>query len=447
MVCKSQFIHPAYLKGSLLKQIRLLLLIGLLLLVPVVTAQDDDDISDALLDDLAEIEAATSAVRELEPLTELRVDFPTQAELLAFLTADMETEYTEEAMLADNQFYRAFDWIDADIDLVGLTTDLLVDQIAGFYEPELDVMNVIMLDGAEVGDSLPILERSTYAHEFVHALQDQYFDLNALIESLSDDNPDGALAILSLVEGDATVAGNQYLIQAITSDADLMGELMALDQEALLASTLPPENVPDILFTELTERYFVGADFVGALIEAGGWDLVNDAFTNLPQSMEQIYHPERYLAGEAPIPVTVESGLDALEGDGWVFLFERTFGEFYWREYLANQLSDDVIEVATTGWGGDLYQLYYNAELDQRAWVMNLVMDSVDDGAEFAEAYFAFADARMGVMSMQESARIGCWAGADDALCLFADADAISIGYAPTTAEAFGLVSTQVGVE
>ena len=129
-----------------------------------------DGISDALLEDLAEIEAATSAIRELEPLTELTVAFPTREELLEFLTANAETEYTDELVLAENQFYRAFDWTDEDIDLFGVTTDLLVDQVAGFYEPELDVMNVIMLDGAELGDSLPVLERATYAHEFVHAL-------------------------------------------------------------------------------------------------------------------------------------------------------------------------------------------------------------------------------------------------------------------------------------
>ena len=269
-----------------------------------------------------------------------------------------------------------------------------------------------------------------------------------MLDALSDDNPDGALAILSLIEGDATIAGNQYLLEAITNDVELMGELMALDQDELLASALPPENVPEILFTELTARYFLGSEFVNVLIDEGGWDLVNDAFTtNPPQSMEQIYHPERYLAGEAPIPVTVESGLDALDGDGWVFLFERNFGEFYWREYLTTQLSDDAVEVATTGWGGDVYQLYYNAELDQRAWVMNLVMDSVEDGVEFAEAYTAFADARMGVPASAESANINCWAGTDDTLCLFADADAISIGYAPTLDEAFALVTTQVGVE
>jgi hypothetical protein len=41
------------------------------------------------------------------------------------------------------------------------------------------------------------------------------------------------------------------------------------------------------------------------LYKQGGWDRVSKAFTELPQSTEQILHPEKYFAHEAPVKVTL----------------------------------------------------------------------------------------------------------------------------------------------
>jgi len=39
------------------------------------------------------------------------------------------------------------------------------------------------------------------------------------------------------------------------------------------------------------------------LYKQGGWDRVSKAFTELPQSTEQILHPEKYFDHEAPVKV------------------------------------------------------------------------------------------------------------------------------------------------
>ena len=52
--------------------------------------------------------------------------------------------------------------------LLQLHLDLYAEQIAGFYDPTNEF--VVVSDDAE----LDALERWTHAHEFVHALQDQY---------------------------------------------------------------------------------------------------------------------------------------------------------------------------------------------------------------------------------------------------------------------------------
>ena len=65
-------------------------------------------------------------------------------------------------------------------------------------------MNVILISGGVPEDSLPIAESVFYSHEYVHALQDQHFDLEAYQASIVDlDNYDLAVAHQALVEGDA----------------------------------------------------------------------------------------------------------------------------------------------------------------------------------------------------------------------------------------------------
>ena len=55
-------------------------------------------------------------------------------------------------------------------------------------------------------------QQLAYAHEFIHALQDQHFDLDAFVEANSnEDDPDGWLALSALVEGDAMNATMQFL--------------------------------------------------------------------------------------------------------------------------------------------------------------------------------------------------------------------------------------------
>lgn len=426
---------------------RLMILLGLIavfVFAPMNIAQDD--ISDELLEDIRGIETATSELRELDPLYEVTRLFPPRDELLDYLIGDIEAEYDEETLRIDTQFYLAFDFVSEDFDIMGTILNLLDSQVAGFYDPDTQEMYTLLLSDDPLGDSLPILERITYSHEYVHALQDQHFDLNAIFDSADENNVDQLLAIRSLIEGDATAVMNEYMFSAILGDPELMAELLAMDMDSLLASTEPPEGTPTIFFNELTAPYLAGSELVIAVHDVGGWEAVNAMYDNLPQSTEQIFHPERYISGEMPVEVTVADALDALAGDNWELLTEQTLGEFYWREYLATQLNENRVNTAMNGWGGDRYHLYYNAETEQRAWVMNLVLDSGEDADNFTRAYLEFIDARMGAELTATTSSITCWEGENDAICFEAVTQPnVTIATAPTVDEASALVEAQVG--
>ncbi|NIT57160.1 MAG: hypothetical protein GWN00_13275, partial [Aliifodinibius sp.] len=63
-------------------------------------------------------------------------------------------------------------------------------------------------------------------------------------------------------------------------------------------------------------------------------------------------------------------------GVGWQRLDEDTLGEFYLREYLAQQLEGGLVESAASGWGGDRYTVYWNDEAEEIVMVLKLVWDT-----------------------------------------------------------------------
>ncbi|HEX2620278.1 MAG TPA: hypothetical protein VHL11_09030, partial [Phototrophicaceae bacterium] len=336
------------------------------------------------------------------------------------------------------QFYIAFDFLPAGTDLLQLYVDFLGQQIGGYFDTETKEMNVVLLSGKRPTHTLPVLEQITYSHEYTHALQDEYFDLSGFIdEELSEANPDMAQARLSLVEGDATYVMNEYTVR-VTQEAPLLVLAQVLIQGAASGALAIPEGTPLIIQHELLSPYTDGLNFINALIADGGWDRVNEAYTKLPESTEQIIHPDRYLAGDHPLDVTLTADDNPL-GDDWALLFDRSLGEFYLREYLDTQLPPlDVIKAAT-GWGGDRYRLYHDAATNQRAWVMRLEWDTPQDANEFAELYTKFGDLRFDI----EADDKGCWSGEKDVVCFAVIDGASLISYAPTEEMALRLLDGQ----
>jgi len=289
----------------------------LLISVNVSLAQDatpeatpEATINPQLAAQMAGLEQITQTLRGLTAKSPVDHRFPTRQETIDYLKASYDREFPAEKFAQLKLFYVALGLLPADIDLQKVYLGLLDSQVAGYYDPDTKTMNVIEPDAASQGKPLSFMDQVTYVHEFTHALQDQYFDLNKLLPPEIEADPDHSLAVTSLVEGDATASMTLYM-QAVEAKNPLAALSMLVDGVQAGDLTLPA-GVPPILTDELIFPYTSGLDFVLALNKSGGYDAINAAFKNPPSTSEQILHPEKYLAGEGAQTVALADESAAL---------------------------------------------------------------------------------------------------------------------------------------
>jgi hypothetical protein len=336
---------------------------------------------DAQLNNLV---AVTEVLRRLDTLTPVTRRFPTREETIAYLTNVYNTDVPPEEWARQQAFYTALGIIPPGVDLRETYLELLGSQVGGFYDPDVETMNVLPFLGDGIADELSITEQIIFVHEYTHALQDQHFGLDMLDDPALAASPDAYLAALALVEGDAAVTMNLYSEAAVLQNPSYAFEL--LFEGALSGSLILPPGIPDGLEQELIFPYDSGMGFVAELYnEAGSWDLVNEAYTDLPTTTEQILHPEKYLAGEGGQPVDAWDLSAQL--DGWTLLYDTTLGEFYLRQYLRGIMSSSLAGQVAAGWGGDRFQLWQNDDTGELAWSLFIAWDTPEDEAEFAELF------------------------------------------------------------
>ncbi len=330
------------------------------------------------------IEEEMEGLRGLEGMQPIVRSLMTREELGAYMDREMAADYPPEEIAADVLVLAVFDFVPEDFDLERVLLDLYSTQILGMYDDEEDTFFVV-----SEGD-FDLLDRLTFAHEFVHALQDEHYDLEGFVDEdkLSDDQ---MMARMSLVEGDATLSMSEYLMAHLSEltpeDIEtLQGEGDAEGEEARAAA-------PPIIRETLDFPYTAGLDFVLALHEAG-WQAVDAAYADPPQSTEQILHPEKYLSRDEPTLVSLPPLTDTL-GTGWHLVEAETLGEFQTGLYLETHLDKGTASLAREGWDGDQYAVYSND--GDEVLVFATVWDSPQDREEFVTAYGLYAESKYGV--------------------------------------------------
>lgn len=257
-------------------------------------------------------------------------------------------EYPPEALRREGQLLQIMGFAPATFDYLGAMMKLLETQLEGFYEPKDGTMYLASdLRGMEA--------QATLAHELVHALQDQKWDLRSR-STYRPGKGDETLALAALAEGDATSLMMDLIMAeqdrtALDLSEDLVRELMKTG-----ASTGDAKDVPHILKTSLIAPYIDGLAFVHALRRKGGWSAVDKAWERLPKTTEQILHVEKWEADEKALDVPAPTA-NAL-GAGWKKDDEDTFGELGFALTFEEWVEAKDARIAASGWGGDRSALY-----------------------------------------------------------------------------------------
>lgn len=303
------------------------------------------------------------------------------------------------ARMIENQelLHRALGLIEKRANLAEAAAEFQTRSLMGYYRPDNKSMYII-------ADSVNMFadEEMTFAHEYVHALQDYYFDLSSLLQF--DSSMDAILAARALPEGDAKLVEELFTAENIHQDQLEYSAYRYLLQE-------PPalEGISPALSMATFFPYTAGEFFVLYLFFEGGfrWDRVNQAYQNPPISTEQVLHPEKYIAGEKPIVVIVPDLSPALDAS-WQEIDQNILGELGILIWLIDKVEPDQAINGAAGWDGDRYTLWLN-DNDQPLLGHVSIWESEMEAREFFETATIGLNLRHGEATYTETATEHRW--------------------------------------
>ena len=316
----------------------------------------------------------TSELRELSILKAVKSGAQSRAEIERMLIRNLDSETTPAEMHAAEMVFRAFGLAPKDFAYRSFLIKLLTEQVAGYYDPK--AQQFYLADWIELEGQKPVM-----AHELTHALQDQHFNLKRF-ENWPKGDSDAELAAHALIEGDATLAMTLYMAKNPLVALAFMRSLGTQE-----VATEQFKQAPRALRESLLFPYEEGSMWATQLYKRGGWEMVSQAFTKLPQSSEQILHADKYFAYEAPVKITLPE-FKSLLGPSWKRIDYDVNGE--WGCYLVlDEFLNDAAESkkAAAGWAGDRFALYETAKSGELFVAQLTAWDTPQDAREFFDAY------------------------------------------------------------
>jgi hypothetical protein len=339
------------------------------------------------------IGAAVRGLRGIPDAAPVEHALITPEALRAKMTEEFQKGYSREQARNDLEEYVAFGVLNPNTDLYTLYLETYATGILGYYDPAAQELFVVA--GAGFGAT----ERSTFAHEYMHALQFQEHHLPA--DFGSGEDSESAAGMQALMEGEATFVEELWQKRFFSP-----GDQIDYYKQSLGSLDAEIFRIPLFLQRLLYFPYLEGKTFVTSLYSEGGWAEIDAAYRDPPVSTEMILHPGKYLQGDRPARVAKPVLPESL-ADGWREVHENTMGEFSIDLILATRMNTLQASQAADGWGGDRYLILRNDATGSTAVVWHTVWDTQTDADEFKAALRAFDAGRFGKVAAISGAE--CW--------------------------------------
>ena len=335
--------------------------------------------ADKVADAIPRIEKATGLKYKRPPKVEVR----SHDEVRSFLEKEFTDSRATKDLAAKAAVYKRLGLLPDSLDVRKLYVDLLTEQIVGFYDPKTKVLYVV--NGAPKEAAGMII-----THELIHALQDQYFDLDSLQNVEGDD--DRVSAAQAVAEGQATfeqlsiAAGTTDFASHIPGGWDRMRQIIRENQSSMPVFA----SAPMLIQESLIFPYLSGAEFMRRFEARRPGQA---PFGDMPQSTEQILHEPAYFGARRDVPLRVT--LPPLDGSARA-TYENDFGEFETRLFLFQHLRDQNAAIrGAAGWGGDRFALVSMPKGEGVVWLS--AWDTPVDAGEFDDLLGQAVERRYGV--------------------------------------------------
>lgn len=328
-------------------------------------------IADEVLHDMAEITG-------WKPKAPLKKSIRTREEIRAYVISEMNDEKDTKERYASARSAEAFGLIPKNFDLDSFMVDLLTEQIAGLYDPKKHEFYI-------ADWIVPDEQRMVMSHELTHALQDQYFHIDAWARAARPSD-DAELARDSVLEGSAMAGMLEYELK---DKGFKLRDLPDFDPSVFLGDltdTPMLKKAPPFIKDSLMFPYFDGLRFSMSVLRTGGWGGFDAVFAKPPANTQQIMHPELYRADKVPAVLKVDLP-DGMPGTGWNKMEENAMGEFGWKEVLKQFLDDESSGKVAAGWDGDDYATFQQKDTKKLMLFTRERFDNEADTVAFFQAY------------------------------------------------------------
>jgi hypothetical protein len=334
------------------------------------------------------VNAADQVLQQMSQILSLPIKQPlkkslrSKQEVRDYLVREDKEDKDDAERYADEKTLEAFGLIPKGFPLDSFMLDVLTDQVAGLYDPKAKEFYI--------ADWIPVDEQKTVmSHELTHALEDQSFRIDDWIKAARP-NDDAELARDSVSEGSAMAAMVDYQMLDQHIGVRELPDVTVLIRAGAIAEMDKDPNLakaPLYIRDELLFPYLAGTGFTQEFLKAhSGWKDIHLVFENPPVSTQQVMHPDLYLNGTKPVPVTLPNW-KGLAPDGWKLLEENTMGEFGLGEILKQFKKDNREDPLSTSWKGDRYAVFEDAKSKTTPLVFRLALDSPEDAARFFGQY------------------------------------------------------------
>jgi hypothetical protein len=305
-----------------------------------------------------EIETGLERFRGLDFSVPVPLVLKTRDQAFEMMRAEIGRDHTDDQMRIGSLTGEMTGVYPAGIALKAEALKLLRSQVAGFYDPRAKQM--VLVEGAiDIGfwnsaagfvTRRDLAGEMLLAHELTHAMQDQHFHIEQMIDKVKD-NDDRDLALKAVAEGDATLAGYGYVAGNL-SDASL-GAIIDRMNDLPRTMAARSGDVPLGLTAPMIFQYAAGVRFIAEAYRRGGWATVNAIYADPPQATLQIMYPELYLDRRAQLVEIELTGYQSVLKD-WSKADDDTYGALLLKVIIQRNLGMTTPEIALVEhWSGD----------------------------------------------------------------------------------------------